>query len=160
MKKPRPTLAQLRCLKSVRVELEGDLPPTTLTDLPPVLMARWLRFPPFRIRLESLLDVVRFRQDTALELAAARAAERLSKSLDAPENLDAHEKRLLVEMVRLALSARSLKLRRKRTAENSENRQNENFFDPASAAPEPIHGDVSAEEARELIRRLLEGTRQ
>ena len=160
MKTFRLTLAQLRNLKELRDDLEGKLPPTILTKVPPRQLARWLRNPPFRDRVEALLEVVRFRQDNALDLAATRAAEQISAALGDKAGIDTPELRPLAEIIKLALAARSSKARRQRTAENSKNRRNEKNLQPPATVPPgpaPIHADVSADEARELVRRLMEG---
>jgi hypothetical protein len=160
MKTPRLTSAQLKSLKDLRNELEGRLPPTILTRTAPGRLARWLRSPGFRKRVEALMEVVRFRQDNAIELGATRAAEQISASLDDPAGLQPTECRCHIAIVRLGLAARSPAMRRQRTAENSENGPNAKILQPPAAdtpQPAPVHDDVSAEEARALVLRLTEG---
>ena len=155
MKPSQLTVAQARFLRALEMECDVDEPPLRLLgNVRPWVLARWLGHTAFRERLRQLKTVLVQRRELALTVAAARAAERLGAGNENAQPLDADQRRVCVELVKLAReagSAGSTKTRRRRTAKTQ---QKQPIPGEGAAPPATAHPEISADEAGQLLRRL------
>jgi hypothetical protein len=96
---PGTTNAQTIFLRAFRRHPAGPPP----EDWPsPAIVRRWLRRPAFLSALADLREVLRFRTDFHLTLAASQAAEQLQSPPTGGSALDPQDHKRLLNLLRLA----------------------------------------------------------
>jgi hypothetical protein len=94
--------AQYRFLRQIETEWSNEgQADQRLSEVEPLVLARWMASPPFRRRLGKTLGALRQRRELAVTFAAARAAERLRQALERGESPGGTIVRSWLELVKL-----------------------------------------------------------